>query len=98
MAYTSRAPSNCRRSVKAHHLAHQTFTNAAVLDQAIHDAVRDLNRERIPDLLAKPRISATKIASGGLDDPTESPTFSRIMARPRALIGCLARLRGFACG
>ncbi len=42
------------RDLKAHHLAHQTFTDAAALDQAIHDAVSDLNRERIPDLLAKP--------------------------------------------
>ena len=44
------------RDLKAHHLAHQTFTDAAALDQAIHDAVTDLNRERIPDPLAKPRI------------------------------------------
>ncbi len=51
------------RDLKAHHLAHQTFTDAAALDQAIHDAVTDLNRERIPDPLAKPRISAMKIAS-----------------------------------
>jgi hypothetical protein len=28
------------------------------LDQAIHDAVIDLNREHIPDPLAMPRISA----------------------------------------
>jgi len=39
-------------------LAHQTFTDAAALDHAIHDAVTDLNRERIPDSLAMPRISA----------------------------------------
>jgi hypothetical protein len=39
-------------------LAHQTFTDVAALDQAIHDAVIDLNRERIPDPLAMPRISA----------------------------------------
>jgi hypothetical protein len=31
---------------------------APALDQAIHDAVIDLNRERIPDPLAMPRISA----------------------------------------
>jgi hypothetical protein len=30
----------------------------AALDQAIHDAVIDLNRERIPDPWAIPRISA----------------------------------------
>ena len=44
------------RDLKAHHLAHQTFTDVAALDQAIHDAVIDLNRERIPDPLATPRI------------------------------------------
>ena len=47
------------RDLKAHHLAHQTFTDVAALDQAIHDAVIDLlNRERTPDPLAMPRISA----------------------------------------
>jgi hypothetical protein len=46
------------RDLKAHHLAHQTFTDLAGLDQAIHDAVIDLNRERIPDPMAIPRISA----------------------------------------
>src|SRR5271165_1295519 len=46
------------RDLKAHHLAHHTFTDAAALDQAIHDAVIDLNRERIPVPLATPRISA----------------------------------------
>ena len=46
------------RDLKAHHLAHQTFTDLNALDQAIHDAVIDLNRERTLDPLAKPRISA----------------------------------------
>ena len=44
--------------LKAHHLAHQTFTDIAALDQAIHTAVEDLNRERMVVPLAKPRISA----------------------------------------
>ena len=44
--------------LKAYHLAHQTFIDAAALDQAIHAAVTDLNRERMRDPLAKPRISA----------------------------------------
>ena len=44
------------RDLKAHHLAHQTFADLPALDQAIHDAVIDLNRERIPNLLAMPRI------------------------------------------
>jgi hypothetical protein len=29
-------------------IGHQTFTDTAALDQAIHDAFADLNRERIP--------------------------------------------------
>ena len=45
------------RDLKAHHLAHQTFADLPALDQAIHDAVIDLNRERIPNPLAMPRIS-----------------------------------------
>jgi transposase len=44
--------------LKAHHLAHQTFTDIAALDYAIHTAVEDLNRERMVDPLAKTRISA----------------------------------------
>ena len=46
------------RDLKAHRLAHQTFTDAAALDQAIHDAVIDLNRERAPNPFAMSRISA----------------------------------------
>ena len=46
------------RDLKAHHLAHQTFTDSAALDEAIHAAVTDLNRERMVVPLAKPRISA----------------------------------------
>ena len=49
------------RDLNAHHVAHQTFTDIAALDQAIHDAGIDLNRERIPDPWAIPRISAMKI-------------------------------------
>ena len=44
--------------LKAHHLAHQTFGGVAELDVASHEAVKDLNRERMVDPLAKPRISA----------------------------------------
>jgi len=44
--------------LKAHHLAHQTFTSVTELDAAIHTAVEDLNRERMVDPLAKPRMSA----------------------------------------
>ena len=34
------------RDLKRHHLAHQTFTGVEDLDQAIHEAVMELNRER----------------------------------------------------
>ena len=46
------------RDLKAHHLAHQTFTDIAALDNAIHSAVKDLNRERMFVPLAKSRIFA----------------------------------------
>ena len=44
--------------LKAHHLAHQTFTDAETLDAAIHRAVTALNSERNRDLLGNQRISA----------------------------------------
>jgi transposase len=44
--------------LKAHHLAHQTFTNTHALAQAIHAAVAALNLERNHDLLGNSRISA----------------------------------------
>jgi len=46
------------RDLKAHHLAHQTFADTVALDTAIHQAVHDLNRERMSVPLAKLRISA----------------------------------------
>jgi transposase len=46
------------RDLKAHNLAHLTFTDSADLDKAIHNAVKNLNHERSRDPLAKPRISA----------------------------------------
>ncbi len=52
------------RDLKAHHLAHHTFADADALDQATHQAVDALNAERMVLPLAKPRISAMKIASG----------------------------------
>jgi len=42
--------------LKAHHLAHQTFADSDALDRAIHQAVDDLNDERIALPLAKPGI------------------------------------------
>jgi transposase len=44
--------------LKANHLAHQTFTDLDDLDQAIHNAVTELNTERNRDPLGDPRISA----------------------------------------
>ena len=44
--------------LKAHHLAHQTFTDAETLDAAIHQAVAALNAERGRDPLGNQRISA----------------------------------------
>ena len=46
------------RDLKAHYLAHQTFTDTEDLDQAIQHAVGALNLERKPDPLANRRISA----------------------------------------
>ena len=44
--------------LKAHHLAHQTFTDTDDLDRAIHEAVQALNNERRMGPLVKRRISA----------------------------------------
>jgi transposase len=44
--------------LKAHHLAHKTFTDVAALDREIHQAVDSLNRERSIDSLVECRISA----------------------------------------
>jgi hypothetical protein len=40
------AINNARAPIR--YLAHQTFTDIAALDQTIHDAVIDLNREHTP--------------------------------------------------
>jgi transposase len=44
--------------LKAHNLAHQTFTDIHALDHAIHEAVATLNRERYLRPLVNQRISA----------------------------------------
>jgi transposase len=46
------------RDLKAHYLAHQTFTDIDILDKAIHHPVEPLNLERKPNSLADQRISA----------------------------------------
>ena len=43
--------------LKAHHLAHQTFTDLTALDRAIHTAVDALNAERAVEPLVNMRIS-----------------------------------------
>ena len=44
--------------LKANHLAHQTFADTDALARAIHQAVDELNAERMPLPLAELRISA----------------------------------------
>jgi transposase len=44
--------------LKARHLAHQTFTDPPLLNQAIHRAVAALNSQRNRNLLGNQRISA----------------------------------------
>ena len=46
------------RDLKAHHLAHQIFADAAALDQAVHGAVEALNRDGMKIPLVKLQISA----------------------------------------
>lgn len=46
------------RDLKAHHLAHQTFADAQVLDSAIQEAVDAFNAERTRHPLANQRIPA----------------------------------------
>jgi len=46
------------RDLKAHHLAHMTFTDSDALDRAIHKAVEKMNDERNQVPLADQRISA----------------------------------------
>jgi transposase len=68
--------------LKAHHLAHQTFTDADALDRAIHAAVAALNTERNVHSLANRRISAW--TSLGL---TQS-SCGRLYRRAGTLRGC----------
>ena len=46
------------RDLKRHFLAHQSFRDLEHLDQAIHTAVNDLNRERQTKACANQRIAA----------------------------------------
>jgi transposase len=51
------APELVWHDLKAHHLAHHTFTDARTLDQAIHAAVVAFNNERCLEPLVNRRIS-----------------------------------------
>lgn len=66
------------RDLKAHHLAHQTFTHADDLDRTIHAAVTTLNTERNIRPLVKQRISAMKIASAAMKGHAGSAFGSRV--------------------
>jgi hypothetical protein len=46
------------RDLKAHHLAHQTFTDTDNPDRTIHEAIEALNVGRKPSPLANQRLSA----------------------------------------
>ena len=59
MAGQSRLSATAEQVAGLHHLAHRTFQDAADLDDAIHAAVADLNRERSrPRPCDKPRSTA----------------------------------------
>ena len=53
------------RDLKAHHLAHQTFTDVDALDQAVHAAVQQLNRERMAVPLAN--LSILRLGKNDLE-------------------------------
>jgi hypothetical protein len=54
------------RDLKAHYLAHQTFTDVSDLDQAFHNAVHDLNQVRMSVPLAKTANLCRENSMGGV--------------------------------
>ena len=48
------------RDLKAHHLAHQTFTGAVTLDEAIHNAVHDVNGSSVGQIANLRLVNTTK--------------------------------------
>ena len=80
------------RDLKAHHLAHQTFTDVAALDQAIHDAVTAFNRERIPNPLAKPRESLLRSCPSQRAESPPAPARCTPCREGRVLLSQLARV------
>ena len=84
------------RDLKAHHLAHQTFTDVAALDKPSTTPPRPRTKERIAVPLAKSRISAMKIAwqVAGVTRARMArgqgvTIFIHNGAPPPALVGCL---------
>ena len=57
--------------LKAHHLAHQTFTDAEALDRAIHAAVTSLNSER--NVRLGPSRAAVRVSSPQLPQAGQVP-------------------------
>ena len=72
------------RDLKAHHLAHQTFTDADALDQAIHHAVDALNRRAHPRSVGQATESllrpAGKSGNAGPSNPCSPPVILRSVA------------------
>ena len=61
------------RDLKAHHLAHQTFTDIAALDKAVHDAVINLNRERAPGLRIRVKFGLTGLDGEDFGESVDVP-------------------------
>ena len=75
------------RALKAHHLAHQIFTDVAAFDQVIHNAVHDLNQERMAVSLTKSRSfvsSPTAAATSGVSTGRGRNAPRRLLRRPDA--------------
>ena len=79
LAHTGSRSNGCRKyapelndievvwhDLKAYQLAHKTFTDVVELNDAIHTAVSDLNRERMTVPLANPRDSSARSTSSEL--------------------------------
>ena len=78
------------RDLKAHHLAHQTFTDAETLDSEIHVAVDALNQERSVDLLVNWRNPCLVVALKS----TKALAVSVVEAKPPAdRAGCTRTFR-----
>ena len=76
------------RDLKAHRLAHRTFTDAAALDLAIHTGVIDLYRDRIPQSVGQAAnlrlVSSVSEMTLRARQPT-SGTSTSLQLRPSAM-------------